>query len=1215
MRQEISISWRTHNKAANALVLVVAALSMLCCLGVTWLRVAGLEQKSATNYTLHVYSDLAAQSGLDYAVAKLRERYRTPYELCDRYFEPTQDAQRDWVYLYNGDMGAGISLPESQPSFFAGAVWQGRRFTKLNDSDAGKQAITVKVLDTTAQINLNMQLDPSNAHDDLYIGNINMAFLLNNLSRAVAKSTWYQGSGRDTINGPLHGFGMLIIEKRAALGGFRSKWELIGISDGETTISQEDVRDIWDFLTVYPLTEELSDSLYQKVRPKAPAEESLAYRRDYRSPININTAPKPVLVAALEGLSDGRVIITEEDADKLASAICQYRKESKLFSGWQQLGEFLDSQQKNGGCLAGDPYREVKAALVMAMADPNVSYRVFNACKPLYQSVDKTQLTYGEWLEGAAEATCYTTEFCFFPYGLFEITSLGEELDVSGRTVARAQRYALVRIFDLLEHTTQADFQKGQRNAEWAQKTGDTAFVSANNLQKEIVAEYEPSQYFGFLEPVMYDLSLGTSELDDLASDSLCFKVNFNARNDYTLTADKALASAGQTTPAGSLLNKSGSLSVPNEYVEPNVIDASDFIMIPPHRAIALFIVLQEIPQMPPLAPLEPLSASDPVVQQLISQNLPLPIPAFKALERLSPFMPIPMIPTMSSQFRRLNDVIIYVNRKIADVNIQLQQIIDGNNSSLAAFQNQLNMIIRDINANGITDLQTVNAIIALLNTYIAGQQNIVGAVNQRINEINQSVAHPVPEQLNDVVHMLNRSNTVLWDWQKKIDAKFNQIFAILRNLARLESIYDLQRPQLDRLLEELMQYGLNFSRPVFRLAKDSKGVRAAMLKQTAPIGDLVADGVSFSDSTDYRTLCYSVSGSNAHNNQENLPLEQGSLMFWCKFGDEELNTWRRLFFATSPYKYVEGETMGVGTEKAGYEIGVQMELAMRYVASGRNLEIRLRRKLYAALDPFGAKPPAWGEVASNLPPIPGLGYSDYQTTLRLFYGEGYGIAPHEWYHVAVRWKDYTSPAGNQPIVVSGNFYRGSGGRPEVAHSGPLYNAELFQQAQAKDLLQRQALSALGQLSPLEASETGADCFPKRMYWGTVPNQGNVDSWQITLDDIRISTFTDWDSGCHPTRYLAPVSSQRVSLFQGSFVGVPDATPGPFYSTVRNWDTRFVAGGKPAEVKVTCSNWQYDIEFITHSAPGEPLYQMPAVDDLVLSYQRRKPQYLEYVAD
>lgn len=1268
------------HKEANALILVVAVLSILCCLGVAWLRMATLEQKGASNYTLRVDSNLAAQGGLDHAVSRLRARYRLPHGLCDTRFLPSQDAQRDWVYLCQGDMGAGRSMQESQPSFFAGAVWQGRNFTRLTDIDNGKLAVSLKVLDTTSQINLNMQLDPGNSHDDLYIGNINMAFLLNNLSRAIAQCPWYQGGDRDAVNGPLHGLGMLIVEKRAAQGGFRSKWDVVGISDGDNTITVGDVRDIWDFVTVHPLAEQLADPLYQEVRPRAPGGESLPYRRDYRSPVNINTAAWPVLVAVLEGLSDGNVVVSESNAKQLATAICNYRRSNTLFTSRQQLREFLQAQCQNGGCLAADANKETKVDLILAMSDPNVAYRVFNAISPLHQSIDKTQLTYGEWNEAEQEATCYTTEFCFFPYGLFEITSLGEVFDAAGLIVGRAQHYALVRIFDLCEHTTQADFHKAQQNSQWAQKTADAAFISANNLQKESVADHEASQYFGFLEPVMCELALGKNELDDTGNAELCFKVDFNARNDYTLTADKALASALQTAPQNGLRNKSGTLVVPNEYSDPEMVAQIEFVMIPPHRAIALLADLPDLPEAKPLIELKPLSASDPEIRKLLSQNEPLPIPEYDRLAKISCFPLIEPISLLSSQFRRMNDVLTYVNTKIARANLQLQQIIDRTNSDLAEFNFTVGMIVSCINQNNIRDLQEVNAIIALLNSSLANQAQITDIVNQRIRDINRNVTHPIPEQLNYVVRMLNRSNTVLWDWRQKIDVRTNQIETILNQLLRLASVYQQLEPLLDNLIRELAKRGIRMPlrAKAFASSFDSRYAYARSV-ESGQIGDLLADGVSFGIGNYDRTLCYRVSDSNTHGAYENLPLAKGSLMLWCKLGQQDDSEWQRLFLSTNPYKYVDGSNKGKAEKQqdkgtAGCEIGVQMELAMRYLGSARTLEIRLRRKLYATLAPDGGKEPAWGDIAAHLPPLAGGDYVDYATTLRLSYADGYGVSPHEWYHLAVRWQDYVMDGsrlgGKQPLVMSGHFYRQADGLPQVAHSGPLYNNGLFREgidaappktglpetpgekeikpvqpiknnvdplplppgnndnngndplppakqgkANTTGLLTRQSLHSLAQLSPLEASETGTDIFPKRMYLGASPNQGKVDGRQVTLDDIRISTCTNWDDNWQPTRYQTVTGSQQISLFQGIFTAVPDATPGPFHCTVREWDTRYNAPHKPVEVSVNCHDWQYDIRFSSNSAAGDPIYQVPVVDDVVLSYQRSKAIYLEYSSD
>ncbi len=228
-----------------------------------------------------------------------------------------------------------------------------------------------------------------------------------------------------------------------------------------------------------------------------------------RSPVNINTAPFEVLAALMEGLSgfylqeslnpwpdvspydwvgvelsfagvdqktSGKVgaiyrtpTLGPKTADNIAHEIMKARlvyptgtgtgtvPPQSIFRSYQQLGRFFDqlpSSVFDPGEItapAGIPldvlHNEIRD-LLKANFDPNCHLNELNPDEMLHLKIDKTDLFY------------WTTEFCFFPMGHFEIESLGRVVDDRQRELASAKVYVHAKLFDVHRDTTQADFQR-----------------------------------------------------------------------------------------------------------------------------------------------------------------------------------------------------------------------------------------------------------------------------------------------------------------------------------------------------------------------------------------------------------------------------------------------------------------------------------------------------------------------------------------------------------------------------------------------------------------------------------------------------------------------------------------------------------------------------------------------------------------------------------
>jgi hypothetical protein len=122
-------------------------------------------------------------------------------------------------------------------------------------------------------------------------------------------------------------------------------------------------------------------------------------------------------------------------------------------------------------------YYEMMKGILKANFNPNTRINRYNPNAPAFIPVDKSDLV---WLETRATLKKgHTTDFCFDSMGIYEVTTLGEMLDLSrlrGRRTAvgsggdtassegtfpfRRQIRTVVQVFDVLRHTSQFHFER-----------------------------------------------------------------------------------------------------------------------------------------------------------------------------------------------------------------------------------------------------------------------------------------------------------------------------------------------------------------------------------------------------------------------------------------------------------------------------------------------------------------------------------------------------------------------------------------------------------------------------------------------------------------------------------------------------------------------------------------------------------------------------------
>ncbi|MEW6027405.1 MAG: hypothetical protein AB1599_08955 [Planctomycetota bacterium] len=233
-----------------------------------------------------------------------------------------------------------------------------------------------------------------------------------------------------------------------------------------------------------------------------------------RNPININTAPKPVLMAALAnleglylqqgpgdeakldnikdvfsntlekphgrigppGLSIGKlksVNLRMPENTNIIEAIAERIIEERTvspFLEWQAFNKFCDvliQEEFFGDISSPEGYElaQARADLIKANANPNTLLNKFNPDRVVNRLLDKSDLV------------TYTTEFCFIPRGYFEVESQGMVLRpaLGGEMIPEADYLTrgVARVYEIHSQTTQADFSKG-RISRQAKGNGET---------------------------------------------------------------------------------------------------------------------------------------------------------------------------------------------------------------------------------------------------------------------------------------------------------------------------------------------------------------------------------------------------------------------------------------------------------------------------------------------------------------------------------------------------------------------------------------------------------------------------------------------------------------------------------------------------------------------------------------------------------------------
>ncbi|MBN1442473.1 MAG: hypothetical protein JXA90_07170 [Planctomycetes bacterium] len=295
------------------LIVALGVLTLLAVLGATFAQLMSLEKKAADNYVEAQRMDLLTNSAIDTVVARLHD-YTNRQSWASYAI-----LMNEWLFALKGEK----DLAHGRADVSDPRVGQWTTYSRIGGK---RYRYKTKVIDCASQINLNGRQD-------------RLARMLDNLGRAIEGSPRLKREPRVITNpfytGPHHGglkvrgVDILLFRQRLEGQRFQSKSQL------RQLIGDENYDLVKDFLTCHswedPFTYRADDGANEvpdlasggvtvavagrgggglgggglEMMPAASDNPRLAH--EPRCPININTAPEEVLVAAIQELACRRI--------------------------------------------------------------------------------------------------------------------------------------------------------------------------------------------------------------------------------------------------------------------------------------------------------------------------------------------------------------------------------------------------------------------------------------------------------------------------------------------------------------------------------------------------------------------------------------------------------------------------------------------------------------------------------------------------------------------------------------------------------------------------------------------------------------------------------------------------------------------------------------------------------------------------------------------
>ena len=454
------------NRHGIALIVIAGVLGVLSVLALTFITLAKLERRASEQRLLASKARLLARSGLEDALARLDggqdpsgtdtawvDDTRPSFFAKDGAGNPLQVSvdgrSRGWSGALAGDLGA-----------------VGNNYACRIEEDSGKINVNGGLLhgdldsdgigdwhDPDVRIHPTGSSDLATLRDTGLGWNFQLARILGILGNQPELSL------------PTLGTDVLVQRPEGGYASIQALQQALGTT-----------KDLSPWLTIWSWTDtgvihpnaypdETVDGLTdQSLSAVKKGRNPLAPEPGGRPPVNLNSAPRPVLIALIQDLqarcwktlqdaiADPYRLADEATIQNIADALIAARP----FRSWSQFYAFCDTLQVNGILTGFDPARgaDVKigggdlvvADLLKANFNPNTGSNKELPDQIAWKWIDKTDLH------------TWSTEGCFEPTGRFSIRVSARILGRGGRAAAQATAAASVEAFSLLRQTSQRDF-------------------------------------------------------------------------------------------------------------------------------------------------------------------------------------------------------------------------------------------------------------------------------------------------------------------------------------------------------------------------------------------------------------------------------------------------------------------------------------------------------------------------------------------------------------------------------------------------------------------------------------------------------------------------------------------------------------------------------------------------------------------------------------
>ncbi len=480
------------------LIIVLPLLSLLAILGSAFVALAHLELQTAASYVDRVRARAMAVSGVEYAIARLKAQ-----AMRQAHDSPVWDAPgglNQWVFrnTANSAVGAGTPLVDpatgvthNNPSYLAGTTGYGHTYSgRVGGSYvADGDYFVLKIIDCASKLNINSPHQTNGAQP-------NFAAMMDTLIQEIKNDYPAAAAGPAAFPATLTGANILTL--RTNLGG---RFAAIGeLASPPVSLNENAMTLFADFVTA---TGWVDDDVVEPnpAAPFPPGDNNVNLTSRTRTttaaypgrfPVNLNTAPRPVLVAVMSGVAGNRLrprsympsgqfvlsepsifmdkeaipAITTVQARSVADAIIAQR-EATPFKSWTEFENFMVGRIGNAA----------QEKLLVVNADPNTRTAKFNPNlgaatrhnTPAYNRTTVQSNSYTadvDFMIDKFDLNPGTTEFCFSSMGYYDIESIGRVMgqDRSGtiQVFAHARILASVRVYDIWRHTTQQEFSSNQ---------------------------------------------------------------------------------------------------------------------------------------------------------------------------------------------------------------------------------------------------------------------------------------------------------------------------------------------------------------------------------------------------------------------------------------------------------------------------------------------------------------------------------------------------------------------------------------------------------------------------------------------------------------------------------------------------------------------------------------------------------------------------------